>query len=34
MVLNVFGKAKFETAQKTVGSLLILSCKILMGLSK
>lgn len=34
MVLNVFGKAKFKTAQKTVDSLLILSCKNLMGLTK
>jgi hypothetical protein len=30
----MFGKAKLKTAQKTVGSLLILSCKNLMGLSK
>ncbi len=34
MVLNIFGKAKFKTAQKTIGSLLILSCKNLIGLSK
>jgi hypothetical protein len=34
MVPNVFGKAKFETAQKTIGSLMILSCKNLMGVSK